>query len=270
MKTFVCAAVLGVMFASASSADVIIKMKETRDLGSKSPKVGTGAMIIGSDRLTMRWDRSKDEKSGGVIFRGDKDLMWVVDDQKKVYHQIDKAFADQMSAQIAAAHAEMQARIDKMPPEERAKAEAMMKQYGGAMKDAGSESKMDYRKTAATRMINGHLCTKYDAYSGKDLVGYDWVAPYSALNLNEGDGEVFQKMGEFVAKLSGPWANVQKDYIPMHELRGVPLLAQTVEGGKVVAENTVESVTRGGAPSGSYEVPAGYQLKPMEGMGRKK
>jgi len=263
--------VSGLLLASVATADVIVKMKETTDLASSKPRVSTGSMILGADRLVMRWDDAKQEGHGSFIFRGDKELMWIVNDQAKTYEQIDKAFIDQAAAQLDAARAETQAQLDKMPAEQRAQAEEMMKKYAGAMQGAAGEMKLDYRKTTESQVIDGHRCTKYDVYQGDDLVSHAWVAPYADLGLTLDDGAVFQKMGEFGAKLTGPFANMEKrDYIPMHEVGGVPLLSQDIEDGKVTRETRVESVTRGSGPSSCYDVPAGYKLKPMPSMAHKK
>jgi len=272
MRTTSAAIVLSaLLLARVASADVILKMRETTDLGSKKPKVSTGSWVLGADRLAIRWDDPSAAGHSEFIFRGDKELIWVVDDQTKSYEQIDKAFIDQMSAQVTAAKAEMQARIDALPADQRAQAEEMMKKYAGGMQDAVAAMKPEYRKMPESKVINGHACTKVDVYSGDDLTAHAWVAPYADLGLAEKDGAVFEKMSEFVARLTGPMATLQKkDYIPMHELGGVPLLSQDVDGDQVTTETRVDSVTRGAAPAGSFDVPAGYKLKPMPSVAHKK
>ena len=272
MRTTSAAIVLSaLLLAPAASADVILKMSETTDLGAKKPKVSTGAWFIGADRLAIRWDDPSTAGHNGFIFRGDKQLIWVVDDRTKSYEQIDQAFIEQMSAQMAAVKAEMQARIDQMPADQRAQAEEMMKKYAGGIQEAAAAMKLDYRKMPESKVIDGHACTKYDVYSGDDLTSHAWVAPYADLGLTEKDGAAFEKMGDFVARLTGPVATLQKkDYIPMHEVGGVPLLSQDVDGDRVTLETRVQSVTRGAAPAGSFDVPAGYKLKPMPSASHKK
>lgn len=272
MRTIPAAIVLSaLLLARVASADVILRMRETADLGSKKPRVSTGSWVLGADRLAIRWDDPSVAGHGGFIFRGDKELIWVVDDRTKSYEQIDKAFIEQMSAQVSAAKAEMQARIEQMPADQRAQAEEMMKKFAGGMQDAIADMKPDYRKTAESKVINGHACTKYDVYAGGDLASHAWVAPYADLGLTEKDGAVFERMGDFVARLTGPMASMQKqDYIPMHELGGVPLLSQDVDGDQVTTETQVESVTRGAPPAGCFDVPAGYRLKPMPAASHKK
>lgn len=259
---------VGLVTASAASADVIIKIKETQDPNSKNPTVSAGSMTFGADRFATRWD-DRDEGHGFVIFRADRELMWVIDERKKSYQQLDKAFFDQAGAQMSEAKAQIQAQLEKLPPDQRAKAEEMMKSFGGAVQEVAQ--KIDYRKTAHTRTINGHPCTRYDTYWGDELVSYSWVAPYSALKLSPKDAEVFRRMGEFLSKMTSSMASFQKDgFVPMHELGGFPLLTQELHNGKVTSETLVESVTRGAAPAGSYEVPAGYKQEAAPSMGRKK
>ena len=249
---------------SAPSADVIVKMKESTDLDHKKPKVSTGSMMIGADRLAIRWDDPSEQGHGGFIFRADKELVWVVDDQKKSYQQIDKAIVDEVAAEAATMMAQMRAKIAELPPDQRAQAEEMMKKYGGGLQEVATALKPDYRRTGETRVIGGHTCTKVDTYRGEDLISHAWVAPYSDWNLTLNDAAVFEKMNDFVSKMTGQMANMEKkDHIPMHELNGVPLMTQELEGGKVTRETVLESVTRGSSPSGAFEVPAGYKLQPF-------
>jgi len=272
MRTTSAAIALSVLLlAPVASADVIVKVRETTDLGAKTPKVSTGSWIVGADRLAIRWDDPPEAGHGRFIFRGDKELIWVVDDRTKSYEQIDQAFLDQMTAQVTAMKSEMQAQLDKLPADQRAQAEEMMKKYGGGMQDVAAALKPDYRKTSESKVIDGHACTKYDVYWGDDLTAHAWVAPYAALNLSEKDGAVFDKMSAFFARLTGPLASMRKtEYFPLHELAGVPLLSQEIEGGKVTGETHVESVARGAAPGGCFDIPAGYKLKPMPSMAHKK
>lgn len=256
---------IALMLASIASADVTIRIKETNDLGSKKPTVSTGTLRFNAVAMTTRWD-AKPGDHGRVIFRGDKDLLWMVDDGKKTYQQVDKAFIDQAAAQVTDAQAQMKAQLEKMPPDQRAQAEEMMKKYGGAVASAGGALKLDYRKSAATRVINGVTCTKYDAYLGEDLISHAWVAPYSAMKLVPSDAAVFTKMADFMQKMTSSFGKTaRQDYIPMHELGGIPLLMQDVDGGKVTSETLVESVSREPIPAGSFDVPAGYKLEPMPG-----
>ena len=256
-RTVFFALLSATMFASAASADVVIKIKET-----ESKKVSTGAWVFGPDHLSMRWN-DPDESHGGVLFDAGKDVLYVIDDKKKSYKQIDKAVVDQTAGQVNAAREQMKAQIAQLPADQRAKAEEMMKKY--AVRMSGEPTKTEYRKTAATKVINGSTCTEYDAYDGDTLQRHLWVAPYADLHLTESDGAVFQKMGEFADRLTGALGSVRKhDYIPLHELKGVPLLTQEVEDGKITRETVVESVTRADAPAGVYTVPAEYKLEPMK------
>src|SRR4249920_3683163 len=90
--------VLGLVLVSVAAADVTIRIKETSGLDEKKPTVSTGTMSFNANCMANRWD-GKGEHSR-FIFRGDKDLMWIIDDVKKSYQVIDKAFIDQTAAQI--------------------------------------------------------------------------------------------------------------------------------------------------------------------------
>jgi hypothetical protein len=264
--------VLAACSAAVASADVTIRIKETEAPGSKKPRVSTGTMAFNATSMATRWERGGDDDDHGrVIFRGDKELLWIVQDGKRSYQTIDKAALDRMAAQVSDAKAQMEASLAKMSPEQRAQTEAMMKKFGGGMPGAAPAKRIDYRKTAETRMVNGHLCTKYDTYWGGELVSYAWVAPYSAMKLAPGDAAVFKKMAEFVNKMTAGLGRYEKqDFMPMNELNGIPLLTQQVEKGKVTSETLVESVSRAPLAPGTFDLPAGYKAEPMPGAERRK
>lgn len=258
---------LGLGLAAAASADVTIQLKKTDHLGSKKPDVSTGSMSLNANSFAERWD-GKDETHSRMIFRGDKNLMWMIDDGKKSYQQIDEATIDRMAGQMADARAQMQARLAQMPPEKRAQAEAMMKRFETGRPNA---SKVDYRKIGATKLIGGHLCTEYDSYYDGDLQAHLWVAPYSALNVSPADAAVFKKMGEFFGKLTAGMAGTRKqDYIPLRELNGLPLLTQDVDDGKITRETLIQSVSRSPIAAATFEVPAGYKMEAMPEMRHRK
>lgn len=259
---------LGVALASAASADVTIKMKKTSGLDEKKPQVETGEMDLNASAFATHWNEAKGPEHGRMIFRGDKNVMWVVNDAKKSYQVMDEATIDRMAGQMSDARAQMQARLAQMPPERRAQAEAMMKRFENGTPNA---SKVEYRKMPGTKMINGHLCSLYDSYYGKDLQAHLWVAPYSALNLTPGDAAVFQKMGRFFEKLTTAMGGKQQqDYVPMHELGGLPLLSQDVDDGKITSETQIESVSRAPIAAGTFDVPAGYKMEAMPEMRHRK
>ena len=254
---------LGIGVASAAHADLTIKMKETRGLTEKKPSVETGSMSLNASCFATHWDDAKGPEHTRMIFRGDKNVMWVVDDAKKSYQQMDEATIDRMAAQMSDARAQMQARLAQMPPERRAQAEAMMKKF----QSGTAPTRVEYRKIGGTKLIAGHLCTGYDSYYGKDLQAHLWVAPYSSLNVSPSDAAVFKKMGEFFGKLTASMGgNRNQDYVPMHELNGIPLLTQDVDDGKVTRETLVESVSRSPIAAGTFDVPAGYKMEAMPEM----
>ena len=61
-----------------------------------------------------------------IVFDGEKQVLWMINNEKKTYSEISKADADRLGAQLSGAMAQMQQQLAAMPPDQRAQVEKMM------------------------------------------------------------------------------------------------------------------------------------------------
>ena len=98
-------------------------------------KTTTGAKTE-THQLQIEKNRMRAEAAGpngqpmSMIFDGTKQVMWLVDTNRKTYSELTKADVDAMGGQMSAAMAQMEAAMRGMPPEQRAQMEAMMRGRG--------------------------------------------------------------------------------------------------------------------------------------------
>jgi hypothetical protein len=88
MRTFAARAALAVVTSALASgfalAGVVIEFDHRTD-DPKKPQSHTGTMFLDKDRLRMQGD------DHGAIFRSDKQVLWVLDEQKGTYHEMTKS-----------------------------------------------------------------------------------------------------------------------------------------------------------------------------------
>src|SRR5262245_14729133 len=230
---------------------------------SPAGKVTSGKMSIETDRVRI------DSAEGAVIFRGDKQVLWMVSDADKSYRELTKADVEKISAQLNSVMPQIEEQLKGMSPEERAMVEGMMKgKMGGAM--AGAAVKKTFVKSGGPETVNGFSCMVYDAMKGPDKVGRVWAADYKTLGVTKEDMKVFDSMYAFVEPMVGVMKEhfsgfMQKTGTPDDRtaVPGFPVkTVTTMKKGDQVEE--LKSLTHTEIPASAFELPAGYKKEQME------
>src|SRR4051812_30505250 len=129
-------AVISLFTASLDAADgVLIAQKTTSGDSTQTSQVQI-------DRNRMRAEIGGANRRV-VIFDGTRQLLWLIDEDKKTYNELTKADVDRLGGQVQDAMAMVQAQLANMPPAQRAQLEALMKGRGMA---ALTAQKTEYRK----------------------------------------------------------------------------------------------------------------------------
>lgn len=254
----------------SASADVVIKLTRM-DLSEEKPVATAGQMMLGSDRLLMKWEGEDESEMSHTIFRGDRQLLWTLDDKNRKYMEITREAMAETGKQVGAAMEKMKAELDKMTPEQRKIVEGMMK-GGPAMGGGGSGATKPERKTTKTgesKTISGFPCTKYEVFVDGEKEADVWATPFAKTGLRESDFAVFKQcMSFFDALMSqvklGDGSSGMLIAADPSAINGVPI--RTVDydhDGKPSSEMIFDSITRGEVPAASYDLPAGYEKKEM-------
>ena len=132
-----------------------------------------------------------------VIFDGARQVLTMIDPQKKSYTEMTKEDVEKLGAQMSDAMAKMQKQLTNMPPEQRAKMEAMMKGRMGGRRGGG---KTQYRK-AGTETVGKWTCDKYEGYEGGNKTSEVCTVDPKALGLTEADFAFTKEFVEFFKKI---------------------------------------------------------------------
>lgn len=184
-----------------------------------------------------------------MIFDGTKQVMLIVNPDRKSYSEITKDDVDRMGAQ-------MQDMMAKVPPEMRAKVEEMMKGRGMAT----APVKTEYKKTG-TDKVGKWTCDKYEGYQNGQKTSEVCTVDPSALGLAAGDFAVTSQFATFFEKLV-PQSMVQVFSLGQAAqpgaFSGLPVRSISTSNGRTMTSE-ITDVSRQTFPDSVFVAPAGFQ-----------
>jgi hypothetical protein len=202
-----------------------------------------------------------------VIFDGPQQVLRIVSVDRKSYTEMTKADADRMGAQVSTAMAGMKEKLASMPPEQRAKVEAMMARMGGTLPAAVAASKPEYRRTGSDK-AGKWTCDKYEGFRNGEKVSEVCTVDPKALGLTPADFDISKQVAAFFQKML-PQAEDQIvgfGTLETQGFNGVPVRRISYSGGAVQSTSEVTDVRRQTFAESTYDVPAGFQ---KQAIGRK-
>jgi hypothetical protein len=264
MKRITIPAAVALLAIPVSAANgIVITLKTTRN----------GAPITNQIQIDANHMRAEIGGAAGgrnaIVFDGVKQVMDVVELDKKTYTEISKADLDALSAQLSDAMAQMQKQAATLPPEQRAQVEAMMR--GRGMPGAIPTPVKPIYKKVGTDTVGKWKCDKYEGYSGDRKTSEVCATSPAALGLTAADFAVSAKVAEFFSKVMPTRANEMFSIgtVADRGYDGVPVRSIVYgAGGEVTTELT--DVSRQNIPESAFAVPAGFQkmASPFAGRGR--
>ena len=189
------AVMLCVLGGVAQAADGVLLVTRTTTTGSE-PR--TNQVQIESKRMRAESSGAAGEKMI-VLFDGTKQVMRLIDNEKKTYTEMTKEDVDALGGQMSAMMAQMEQQLKSLPPEQRAQVEAMMKGRGmGA--GAAVAPKVQYKKVG-TDTVGKWTCDKYEGYAdGKKTSDVCTVDP-KTLGFSASDFDITRELAAFFTKL---------------------------------------------------------------------
>jgi hypothetical protein len=203
-----------------------------------------------------------------IIFDAGAQVLRIIDDQAKTYSEMTKADIDRMSTQMSAAMAQMQQQMQNLPPEQRARLEAMM-QGGRGMIGAVAGPPPEYKKVG-TDTVGKWTCDRYEGTkNGEKSSELCTVAP-TALGFSMGDFEITKQFAEFFSRLmpQGVEALFRIGSSGPTGFSGIPVRAISYKGGAPQTVTEMTEASRQNFPDALFAVPAGYQKRDFPGAGR--
>jgi hypothetical protein len=198
-----------------------------------------------------------------IIFDGQKQVLYVVDNTRKTYTEMTKADMERLQTQLQGAMAQMQAALEKVPPAQRAQMEALMKgRMGGA---AAAPPKIE-SKRAGSDKVGRWSCEKYEVFSNGQKSSDVCAVDPSALGVTAKDLDVSRQLAEFISvvpQMAGQVAVVGR--VETQGFAGFPVRSTMYTGGRTVTTELVEA-SRQTFQDSLFTVPAGFTKQSMPGL----
>jgi uncharacterized protein (DUF305 family) len=258
--TLAAVAAIAIGGAPAAAADgVLIAQKTTSD-----SKTITHQTQI--EKTRMRSEIDQNGRKMIMIFDGGAGVMRTIDEQAKTYTEITKADVDRISAQMAGAMAQMQQQLQSLPPEQRARMEAMM-QSGRGMIGATAGPPTEYKKVG-TDTVGKWRCDKYEGTKKGEKASEVCTVDPSTLGFALGDFEVTKQMAEFFSKMmpQGMESLFRVGSQSPNSFAGLPVRMVSFRNGAPQTVTEMTDVSRQSFPDSLFAVPAGYAKREMPGM----
>ena len=204
-----------------------------------------------------------------MLFDRNANAVYMVDPAKQRYTVIDQATVDRLGGAMASANRQMEEALKNMPPEQRARMRAMMKQQMQKMMNQQGAS-FETRTTGRSDNVAGMSCDIVETWQGEQKRSELCVADSSAIDLSAGEQQTMRALGNFGESMLNSIQSQAGDLFPegmidissMQQLtRGVPLRVVDFQGG---GRSEVERVSHDGIGDELLSVPAGYERQQID------
>ena len=276
IKSIAFASALFVFTGLAQAADGLLIVQKTTSGGAPQ----TNQIQIENKRMRAESSSATGGKAV-VMFDAAKEVLTMVDMDKKTYSELTKADVEAIGAQmaqLAPMMAQMQEQLKNLPPEQRAQFEAMMKgRMGGAGMPGAAAPKTQYRK-AGTATVGKWTCDKYEGYTNGQKTHEMCTVDPKVLGFSPADFQVTRDMVAFFKQFQGQLPQLQQSSsqtftmgtVEDQGFSGIPVrsVSTTANGSQVTFE--IADVHREAFTDATFQPPAGYtKLDLFGGRGRR-
>jgi hypothetical protein len=199
---------------------------------------------------------------GYMIYRGDKELFWMVNEKDKTYTEMTKKDMEEVAGKMDEAMKKLNEQMAKMPPEQREMMEKMMKGMKGGQ--PGAVSKTTYKKLGG-ETVNGWSCDNYEGDRDGEKKSEVCFAAVKKTDITEADVQVLKDMAGFFSKM----AKSIETFIPTATdnsvPKGLPVRTVSFKDGKPSAKTEVKEIKKENLSADKFELPAGLTKKNMGG-----
>lgn len=254
LAPFALAAAVSALSASPARAGVTLT-GEHKTLDGSIPAF-TYTLSIDKDKVRME---SSNNPGNSFIYRADKGMFWMVDENKKTYSEMTRQDLEGLANTMDAAMKQMQEQLAKLPPEQRKMMEDMMKEN---MPGAGSQAKTTYKKTG-TGKVGSWACEKYESYQEGAKKSEMCVVDPQLLGFSEADFKALKDLAKPFEKLAKDMGSMLPQDGVDGAPKGAPVKSTVFENGKAKSEALIKEVKKEIVSPARFEVPKGYAKKAM-------
>jgi hypothetical protein len=211
--------------------------------------------------LTQSYYRSKMFKQtseyGSMIFRLDREKMYMIDNQKKEYTELTFKQLEEITkkANIVMEQklSELKEQMKGMQPEQQKAMQKALDEQG-----IGNKSRISVTKTGESKKICGYSCVKYVLRQNNKDVGTVWTTS-NVKDYEKMKGEMKKVRERVMAQIP----NGIQIADAMQKINGFPM-ETSISGTTTV----VSKVEKKSIPESEFEVPAGYKKVDPQMMGK--
>jgi uncharacterized protein DUF4412 len=258
--TLAAAAIAAALAAvPAAAADgVLIAQKIT----GRSTTTTTQTQV---EKTRMRTEIDQNGKKMIMVYDGAAGVLRMIDEQAKTYTEMTKADIERLSAQMSGAMEQMKQQMENMPPEARARMEAMLQGRGAAMAAGGPPTQ--YAKVG-TDTVGKWRCDKYEGTRNGQKSSEVCTVDPSSLGFSMSDFDVTRQMAEMFSKLvpQGMENFFRVGSSQPNAFVGLPVRMVSFKDGAPQTTTEMTEASRQNFPDSLFAVPAGYQKREMPGM----
>jgi hypothetical protein len=253
VKGMTCAAAMCVLTGTLQAASGVLIVSKTTASGGPPDSRLEGALGDRTSRVQIERSRMRSESTNAkgekqvMVFDGDKQVLDIINMSQKTYTEMTKDDVEKMGDTMA----QMQKRLETMPPAQRAQMEAAMKAH---------TPKIQYKKTG-TATVGKWTCDKYEGFDKGQKTSEVCTVDPKVLGFALTDFDVSRQLAEFFKKMM-PSAGSQQLFavgtVADQGYSGVPVRQMfTIAGREMTTEIT--EVSRQTFPDSVFAVPEGFQ-----------
>lgn len=257
------AAVLAWVLSPPLFADTVLTTEQQSPEGTP-----TGSSTVQLSSHATRMDATHGGRKSDIIFRADKNLLWMIDPDARTYREMTQADMAATAKQVNSAMEEMKKQMAEMPPEQRAMMEKMM----GKMGAMGTETQapVEFRKVASGEKVGSWVTDKYEATRNGQKVAEMWVAPLSAVKIKPEEMQVMEALTKFFEEgLKQFMPGIAMPSTPGGAKNGIPVKTVQYSNGAPSGITVVKTIETKELPPKTFEIPDGFQKLAMPLPGAK-
>ncbi|HZR71114.1 MAG TPA: hypothetical protein VFB01_18895 [Burkholderiales bacterium] len=252
---------------SAAAAGALVVRTETTFLDRKQPTTRSGKVMLAGDRLRAEVPAGPRPQDGDVVlvFRGDRDALYVLEPSDRSYVQIDRESVEWVTGQLDAVRGEVRAQMKGMSPETRARMEEVL-DATGLSEPNGKAAEIRLVATGKTASTAGRSCREHTILRGSRPIGDACIADYATLGMTRSDLDPARRLATVAAELTrgmpgGGIGGVAMDPAAIAALDGVPIRVRVRDEDVPATETRVLGVERAAVAPEAFAPPPGWRKR---------
>jgi hypothetical protein len=242
------------VFSFSVQAGIIIKSVEK----SKPADVGSETTMY-LDKDNMSIELKNEGKKQVIIFRGDKNVFWVVNNEERTYMEMTQKDLENLKTQMDNTQKMMAEQMKNMPEEQRKMMEQMMPAAAGSAK----KEKTEFKKKSGGEKVGKWTCDHYEGFQNGKKSDEVWTASWDQLGIKRSDMSALKKMGEFFEVISQDAGEFMKigseEWEKEQGISGVPVRWIDFVDGKGENQGEIKEIIKQDLKAALFELPAGYE-----------